>query len=226
MNRLLKSTATDPAPGESFAIQKQKSSVDVFSASEQFNSPAEALGLSAKGYEHLPLRQAFELQKINNAFQQNFSLESTELICQEIPATCALSGTVLNLTGTLYLSKTFLCFTSTQKYQCNLSLPFYAVMRVEKINAQIATIAITARHSLKLLFGLNADKPSSDAFCAGLRDRLQENVNNMKGLKSFLATCSSEDLVSGKESERVSGLGATFGYVEAKKYNVVDNLLM
>ncbi|KAJ3364234.1 hypothetical protein HDU91_002667, partial [Kappamyces sp. JEL0680] len=207
MSRLLKSTATDPAPGQSFAQEQTNS--------EQHISPAAILGL-AQGHENLPLKQAFDLQKKNNAFQQLFSLVATETITQELSAVCSVSGTSNSHPGTLYLSPTYLCFISTQKYQCQLTLPFFAIMRVERINAQTSTIAITARHGFKLLFQLNTDKPAADRFCLALRDRLQEHVESMKKLKPFLQTCSSEDLLSGRDTS-ISGLGATFGYIDSKK---------
>ena len=221
MSRLLKATVTDPAPGHSFALLKSSPSIADMLASEPQFSPAAVLGLTSKGYEHLPLRQAFEFQKVNIGFQRHFSLHSTEVILNELPATCSVSGTTANFSGQVYLSPSFLCFTSNARYQCLLVIPYYAIMRVEKINAQNATIAITARHNLKLLFAFaaGAEKSSVDAFCKVLRDRLQVHVDSMKKLKTFLATCSSEDLLAGRDPEAgsISGLGSVFGYVESKK---------
>ena len=220
MSRLLKATVTDPAPGHSFALLKSESKHDLSVSEHQF-SPAAVLGLTAKGYEHLPLRQAFEFQKVNVGFQRHFSLSSSELILNEIVATCTISGTTANFLGQLYLSPSFLCFSSDSKYECILVIPYYAIMRVEKINSPTATIAITARHSLKLLFAFTSTSEKSiiDSFCKTLRDRLQVHVESMKLLKPFLGTCSSEDLIAGRDPEAgsISGLGSVFGYVESKK---------
>ena len=45
-----------------------------------------------------------------------------------------------------------------------------------------------------------------------LREGLQDHVQDMKGLKSFLNSCSSEDLLGGRDTS-ISGLGATYGYI-------------
>lgn len=220
MSRLLNATVTDPAPGQSFALSKSESITDL-PTTEQHFSPAAVLGLTSKGYEHLPLRQAFEFQKVNIGFQRHFSLPATELVLNDLAATCTVSGTTANFYGQVYLSPSFLCFSSNARYQCLLVIPYYAIMRVEKINAQPATIAITARRNLKLLFAFNmgSDKEAVDGFCKILRDRLQVHVDSMRKLKAFLATCSSEYLLAGRDPEAgsISGLGSVFGYVESKK---------
>jgi hypothetical protein len=67
MQRLLKSTATDPAPGLSFHHHQDS----------EILSPATLLGL-VKGTEAMPLKQAFDFQKKNSTFQAQFSLPSTD----------------------------------------------------------------------------------------------------------------------------------------------------
>ena len=62
------------------------------------------------------------------------------------------------------------------------------------------------------MFQLNTEKSITDTFCTQLRERLQEHVQDMKGLKAFLATCSSEDLLGGRDNS-ISGLGAVYGYI-------------
>ncbi|KAJ3314442.1 hypothetical protein HDV04_000424 [Boothiomyces sp. JEL0838] len=208
MMKLLHSTATEPAPGESNQPESNGERSQPTAVNEFLNNP-----------DHKPLKQLFEIQKKNQAFQALFSIPSTDTILEETIAICSISGTNNNFHGMLYLSQNFICFVSTAKYQCQLTLPFFAVMRVERINTQNSTVAITARHNLKLLFQFTTDKATSDKFCGILKDRLQEHVASMKKLKSFLATCPSEELLAGKEIV-ASGLGAIFEYpADQKKSN-------
>ncbi|KAH6561652.1 hypothetical protein BASA60_011431 [Batrachochytrium salamandrivorans] len=208
LQRLLKATSTDPAPGLSLKHAK--------SLTDMLTSPAAILGLEKGGDVSRPLKQSFELQRRNMKFQWLFNLPNAESIIEEISVTCSVSGTNTNFQGRLYLSDTFLCFLSAAKYQCQLALPFFAIMRVERINSQTSTVAITARHQLKLLFQFLGDRTIADKFCASLKDRLQAHVGAMKRLKSFLSTCQSEDLLSGRDVQ-VGGLGVKYGYVDSKK---------
>jgi hypothetical protein len=208
MMRLLKSTATDPAPGLAYQ-EKEAFLKDMASSTEAI------LGFKDRK-DGTPLRDLFDQQKIFAEFQSQFSLSSSETILKEQIVIASISGTTSSFHGTLYLSQTFLCFVSSSKYQCQITLPYFAIMRVEKINAQTSTVAITARLGLKLLFQIMADKATLDSFCVVLRERLQDHIDSMKKLKSFLLTCPSEDLIAGKEELNISGLGTQFGYVESK----------
>ncbi|KAJ3411856.1 hypothetical protein HDV05_001645 [Chytridiales sp. JEL 0842] len=137
-----------------------------------------------------PLKHVFETQKRDLRFQNLFSLPTTEHLSEEI--------------------------ASVSRYQCQLVLPFFAVKRVERINSQSSTIAITVWHQLKLLFQLVGDKNVSDQFCKTLKEKLQSHVPQMKLLKPFLTTCASEDLLNDVETDK-GGLGRKFGYLEAKR---------
>ncbi|KAJ3276647.1 hypothetical protein HDV01_004180 [Terramyces sp. JEL0728] len=208
MMKLLHSTATEPAPGQSTQNESDEIRAQPTAVVEFLNNP-----------DHKPLKHLFEAQKKNEAFQSLFSIPTTDKILEETICICSISGTNNNFHGMIYLSQNFICFISTAKYQCQLTLPFFAVMRVERINTQNSTVAITARHNLKLLFQFTTDKATSDKFCGILKDRLQEHVASMKKLKPFLATCPSEELLAGKENV-AKGLGAVFEYpVDQKKTN-------
>ncbi|KAL2918208.1 GTPase activating protein (GAP) [Polyrhizophydium stewartii] len=208
MQKLLKATTTDPAPG--LSIQQQESQAEILT------SPAAVLGFVTASDASRPLKQAFEIQKRNSKFQWLFNLPSAETILEDVAVICSISGTNTSFQGKLYLSDTFLCFLSTAKYQCQLALPFFAIMRVERINSQTSTVAITARHQLKLLFQFTGERQQADKFCNSLKDRLQAHVAMMKRLKPFLTTCPSEDLLAGRDLQ-VGGLGVTYGYVDAKR---------
>lgn len=95
-------------------------------------------------------------------------------------------------------------------------VPFYGIMRVERINSQNFTLSITVRHKIKLLFQFTIDRFVSDVFCDALRLRLQAHVDSMKKLKTFLSECPSEALLAGQDVKLV-GLGAKYGYIESKK---------
>ncbi|KAJ3037593.1 hypothetical protein HDV00_001481 [Rhizophlyctis rosea] len=210
MQRLLKSTATDPAPGLALSEQIDPTQM-LFSTTTAGTSISKASLPGAR-----PLKQSFEEQKRNAKFQGLFNLPSSETLVEEIHSACSIANTQTNFVGKLYLSSTFLCFNSDAKYQCYLVLPFYAIMRVEKISTQVSTIAITGRHQLKLLFQLLGDKTQSDRFCSSLRDRLQAHMGLMKQLKAFVASCPSESVLQGKDVV-VGGLGLKYGYIENTK---------
>ncbi|KAJ3332059.1 TBC1 domain member 9, partial [Blyttiomyces sp. JEL0837] len=205
MQRLLRVTSTDPAPGLTANEQDDRSLAI---------SPDSPLSLRV----NKPLKQIFEDQKKNSKYQNLFSLPSNEALLIEMTAICTIviSGAQTNFHGKIYLSNTFFCFNSTAKYQCQLVLPFFAVKRVERINSQNSTIAITVWHQVKLLFQLIGEKAQADSFCTQLRDRLQEHVKLMKSLKTFLATCVSEDVLADREVTK-GGLGLKYGYVDTKK---------
>ena len=211
MSRLLRSTATDPAPGQSFKAEEAIPEVN-------YSSPVAVLGLP-KEYESLPLKEAFDLQKRNKTFQQMFSLPFAESISFDIPTTCSVTGTSSSHPGTLFLSPTFLCFASNARHQSQLSIPCYAIMKVERISSATSTVSITARHGLKLIFQLLCDKSTADNFCNLLRGHLQKHVEMMKLLKPFLLTCPSEDLLNNRDGS-ISGLGAKFGYIDATKFEI------
>ena len=206
LQKVLKSTFTEPAPGLAF-IQPELNA-------DMLTSPAAILGLT-KGNQSIPLKQAFEIQRKNTIFQNMFNLFN-ESILQEMTVLCSISGTNISCHGKLYLSNTFFCFTSTKSFQCQLALPFFAVIRVERINTQTSTIAITARHELKLLFQFIGDKSPADLFCEVLKTRLQEHVPYMKLLGPFLSTCPSEDFLAGREV-KCGGLGIKYGFIDLKK---------
>ncbi|KAJ3188481.1 hypothetical protein HK101_009144 [Irineochytrium annulatum] len=207
MQRLLNSTATEPAPGLTLADQE-----------EQMNLPLSGLSISPGSKSARPLKQSFEEQKRNLQFQNLFNLAATETLMEECSSICTImiSDVQTNFHGKVYLSNSFICFTSTAKYQCQLVLPFFAVKRVERINSQTSTVAITVWHQLKILFQVLGDKQASDKFCMTLKDRLQSHVALMKHLKPFLATCATEDLVNDREMVK-GGLGIKYGFVDSKK---------
>lgn len=133
-------------------------------------------------------------------------------------------------TGRLTLTQSFLCFLSQGDYGrgCRMALPLCTIRRVERLHTRdtVFALSITVWHGMQIILQLNALRPSCDAFCAALRDRLRAHLSEMKHLRPFLQTCFSEELVGGdapgdadaQEDAPVAahncmqGLGAQFGY--------------
>ncbi|KAI8851589.1 hypothetical protein BC829DRAFT_386413 [Chytridium lagenaria] len=201
MQRLLNNTITEPAPGLVSNDGYEKNSVDI-----SIELPGSSKSVTR------PLKQSLEEQKRNIRYQNIFNLSRrTAAVC-----TILISGVQTNFHGKLYLSDTFISFMSTAKYQCQLIPPYFAIKRVERINSQNSTIAITVWHQMKLLFQIIGDKGIVDQFSATLKERLQSHVPNMKRLKSFLSSCVSEELVNDKEPTK-GGLGFKYGYLDSKR---------
>ncbi|TPX48227.1 hypothetical protein SeMB42_g03081 [Synchytrium endobioticum] len=213
MQRLLKSTTTDPAPGMSLERQLAADQAEIDHLMSAITG-ASTTGRASNNTR--PLKRSLEEQKRNAKFQIVFNIPSSESIADEIISMCSIQSTTATFHGKLYLSNTFLCFMSTAKYQCHLVLPFFAVKRVERINSQIFSISITVWHQMKLIFQLVGDKQAADNFCDTLKDKLQLHIAKMKGLKPFLATCASEDLMAEREVSH-GGMGLKFGFLEARK---------
>ncbi|TPX34079.1 hypothetical protein SmJEL517_g03274 [Synchytrium microbalum] len=217
MQRLLKSTTTDPAPGLSLEKQLAADQAEIDSLMSAITGAAPATSPNGRASNTTrPLKRSLEEQKRNAKFQIVFNLPSTESIADEIISVCSIHGTTATFHGKLYLSNTFLCFMSTAKYQCHLVLPFFAVKRVERINSQALNLSITVWHQMKLVFQLVGDKKVVEAFCDTLKDKLQLHVAKMKMLKQLLSTCASEDLLAEREVV-CGGMGLKFGFLEVKK---------
>ncbi|KAJ3074761.1 hypothetical protein HDU98_010351 [Podochytrium sp. JEL0797] len=228
MQRLMKCTLSVPAPGLTFEEQEIEEQLAQHQAdTSTLATRASIVNLLGGDDGKQPLKQSFEAAKRDAKFQNQFCLPATEKLLSEISAVCTLSvsGDQTSIHGTLYISSTFLCFASTTKYQAQIILPFFAIKRVERINnpqnqnSQISTgsISITVWHEMKLIFQFLADKSGGDAFCVRFTDRLKTHVNLMRGLKAFLATCSSEEVLSGKGEVSMGGLGLVYGFVDTKR---------
>jgi hypothetical protein len=206
MARLLNCTSNEAAPGLSF----QKVAVG------NYTSPLTVLD-DMRGENSIPLREFFEIQKKKTEFQSRFGLPEEESIVMQSIAICLLSDHTSIFNGQLYISENFLCFNSSIKYQCQVSIPFCTIVRVEKIKSYNPSIALFVKSGIKIVFELPVDESKSSLFFNLLKGRLQENISNMKNLKSFLATCPSEDLIEDRELYN-GGLGKKYGYLDTRMY--------
>ena len=210
MVKLLKTTNTDSAPGLSYATKQNENNTVMLT------SPAAILGLVNAGAGKT-LQEMFEIQRNNTKFQSLFSLSHSETILQEVAATLTIPGKDFLFNGTLYISETFLCFNSSRQNQCKLSIPFYSILKVERVNTQqTSTLALSLRHKLKIQFLFVCETKKSQEFCRLMKIQLQTHVNSMRKLPAFLKTCPSEDLVGGRDMA-IGGLGIQFGYIESKR---------
>ncbi|GAA5922571.1 uncharacterized protein JCM15063_003347 [Sporobolomyces koalae] len=132
-------------------------------------------------------------------FREAFGLPDDENPLGEVHAVLILSGQDEAFSGKLYLSTSFITFTSLDRRSCRLTLPLATVRRVEKLApGQEGTefgafaLALTLFHGLRIVVQLNSLRPTNDQFCANLRIRLKASLPMMKSLKPFSHTFFSE----------------------------------
>ncbi|GAA6051294.1 hypothetical protein JCM3770_006798 [Rhodotorula araucariae] len=136
-------------------------------------------------------------------FREAFGLPDEEQPLGEVHAVLAMSGDEEAYSGKLYLSTSFLAFTSLDRRSCRLTLPLATIRRVEKLApGQEGTavgafaLGLTLFHGLRIILQLNSLRPTNDQFCAQLRVRLKAALPLMKALKPFAATFFSEWFLS------------------------------
>ncbi|KAJ8296851.1 putative GTPase-activating protein [Rhodotorula toruloides] len=136
-------------------------------------------------------------------FREAFGLPDEEQPLGEVHAVLAMAGHEDAYSGKLYLSTSYLTFTSLDRRSCRLTLPLATVRRVEKLApGQEGTavgafaLGLTLFHGLRIIVQLNSLRPTNDAFCANLRVRLKASLPLMKALKPFANTFFSEWFLS------------------------------
>ncbi|GAA6062763.1 hypothetical protein JCM10212_005559 [Sporobolomyces blumeae] len=141
-------------------------------------------------------------------FREAFGLPDDENPLGEVHAVLFLAGQEEAFSGKLYLSTSFITFTSLDRRSCRLTLPLATVRRVEKLApGQEGTeygafaLALTLFHGLSIIVQLNSLRPTNDAFCANLRIRLKASLPMMKSLKPFSHTFFSEWYLSPERHE-------------------------
>jgi hypothetical protein len=120
MQKLLKSTAIEPAPGS--ALGTSHPDVGSSLVDEDVSSVA----------TNEPLIERLGRQKRNFSFASAFNLPISENLLDEMVCTVSVSGTQTSHQGTGYLSDSFFCFASSLAHQCQIIVPFFTVKRVEK----------------------------------------------------------------------------------------------
>lgn len=145
-------------------------------------------------------------------FRQAFGLPDEEEPLGEVHAMLLMSGQDEAHLGKLYLSTSYLTFSSLDRRSCRLTLPLATVRRVEKLaSGQEGTavgafaLALTLFHGLRIIVQLNSLRPTNDQFCANLRIRLKASLPLMKALKPFAATFFSEYFLSTERDDETNG---------------------
>ncbi|KAI1320182.1 hypothetical protein EDD11_001786 [Mortierella claussenii] len=214
MERLLRNTALEHAPGMSNGGEDPESVKDVFSVDvdslESNESPYSPTPTTR------PLRLGLEEQKRDSQFQQRFNLPISEHLMEESSATMVQGDKTNMYHGRVYLSESFLCFICEDADPCVLALPLYTIRRVERMNSRSAMYAlnILTWHQMRVVFRLNGPRTQCEKFCGTLKTNLKLQVRAMRSLKPFLATCFSEALLADRPdvAEKDSGLGWIFEF--------------
>lgn len=171
------------------------------------------------------LREQFSQQQRDLKFRSLFNLPTKEsLLCH---VRCAISlpePQPLVVHGMLYLSTTMVCFSSTISSECQFVLPYFVIKRVEKLENDFPTLAVTVWHQMQLIFQLDDTARANKLALEAFKAQLQAHVPLMKHLREFLKDCASEQLLM-KQEIKLHSLGAKFGYLgddsrDAKKFEL------
>ncbi|GAA5980178.1 hypothetical protein JCM10908_001563 [Rhodotorula pacifica] len=148
-------------------------------------------------------------------FRHAFGLPDDEEPLGEVHAMLLMAGQDEAHLGKLYLSTSYLTFSSLDRRSCRLTLPLATVRRVEKLapgqegtTVGAFALALTLFHGLRLIVQLNSLRPTNDQFCANLRVRLKASLPLMKALKPFAATFFSEDFLTNERDDEKNGKAA------------------
>ncbi|KAJ1679606.1 GTPase activating protein (GAP), partial [Spiromyces aspiralis] len=161
------------------------------------------------------LAENLKQQKRDEAYHIEFDLPNTESVLASIGhAGLMVPGRVEIYSGTLYISNSFVSFSSTDYRGCRFTLPLAAIQRIERLNSrdQIMRpgyeLVITVWHRMKLKFYIQPRPLECDRWCHALRLRLKLMMEEQRSakkegqqsgryaLRAFLATCPSEALLS------------------------------
>ncbi|KAJ1917984.1 GTPase activating protein (GAP) [Mycoemilia scoparia] len=161
------------------------------------------------------LAENLKQQKRDEAYHIEFDLPNTESVLATINnAGLIVPGRVEIYAGTLYISTSFVAFSSLDYRGCKFTLPLAAIQRIERLNSRDPVmrpgyeLIITVWHKMKIQFYIQPRQLECDRWCHALRLRLKFMMDSQKSakvdgqqsgryaLKAFLATCASEVLLS------------------------------
>ncbi|KAI9491137.1 rab-GTPase-TBC domain-containing protein [Zychaea mexicana] len=228
MQRVLKSTALEQAPGGEISIDIRDSDIDAASDKDLTMTKVGALPASEIRKMMQPLKMDLEAQKRDERFRARFRLPATEPLLMNVSAAHFIEteeGDEKRIHGRMCLSEAFLTFSSTDRGQYyEAIIPLYTIRRVERLNEKIHPFAIKLVnwHQAHTQFRLNVSKQQYEEFSNRLTANLRKQIKSMKMLKRFLTTCPSELVVADKTNTEIDqspgGLGLTFGFPgDAKK---------
>jgi hypothetical protein len=178
MQRVLKSTALEHAPGSDVSIDIKDSDIDAIQDSEMASNKMASLPAAEIRKLMQPLKTNLAAQKRDERFRARFRLPPTEHLTHSFhavhpvdeedttaAATTADDGTanekriVTDYSGTLSLSEAYLTFNSTdQGRYFEVVMPLYTIRRVEKltdIRPDAFPIKIVNWHQAESIYYLN-----------------------------------------------------------------------
>jgi hypothetical protein len=209
MQRVLKSSSTNPPPG-------QATNDTTINGSGVAPDGGSELLVSSTISESSNIEDVKEKRK-NQQYINQFSLPMSEHVVLDCETIFTMPGLPESF-GRAYLSETFLCFLSEKK-DVRFALPLFAVKKVERLGSKgDFQICLETWHSTRLQLTIFLGKAQFSNFTTFLRQNLANQSKYVKTLSNFFATCTSEALLAGKKYSDLHGLGVTFGYPQATKY--------
>lgn len=137
----------------------------------------------------------------NDVVKKLFRLPDAEALLVESVAEFSMEGSELgdrSVTGTLYLTTSYLCFDSSDKSTALFIVPLFAIKRVERLHNKHArfSISILTWHKTKLIIQFIGLRHQTERFLDIFKTGLREQVSNMKILDPFLKGCYSEYMMT------------------------------
>lgn len=141
MQRVLKSTQLEHAPGSDVSIDIKDSDIDAISESDIASNKMASLPAAEIRKLMQPLKTNLAAQKRDERFRARFRLPPTEHLIHTFKAihpvteeNASNERTVANYNGVLNLSEAYLTFNSTdQGRYFEVVMPLYTIRRVEKL---------------------------------------------------------------------------------------------
>ncbi|KAL7320859.1 GTPase activating protein (GAP) [Mucor circinelloides] len=229
MQRVLKSTALEHAPGSDVSIDIKDSDIDAINDSEVSSNKMASLPAAEIRQLMQPLKTNLAAQKRDERFRARFRLPPTEHLTYSFSAVHPVEEEVASsedherktthYNGVLSLSEAYLTFNSTdQGRYFEVVMPLYTVRRVEKLTDKPDTfhIKIVNWHQSESVYYLNVNSKEYDDFSATLTTNLRNQIKHMRMMKQFLTTCASEAVIADKTHEEMhavpGGLGLQFEF--------------
>lgn len=163
-------------------------------------------------------------------FTNEYRLPTSESLMDSVSAEVSIvpSGTMgsssnIVFQGKLYLSESFLVFTSApDSHNCSFRIPLIIVKRVERLPSKsyIFALSIKIYHGLSIIIEFVGLRSHCENFCNVFKDNLKSNLPLIKDSKQFLKSFYSEYLVglllekneNTKPEPPKGGLGQIFRY--------------
>ncbi|CAO3648391.1 unnamed protein product [Mucor hiemalis] len=228
MQRVLKSTALEHAPGSDVSIDIKDSDIDAIKDTELASNKMASLPAAEIRKLMQPLKTNLAAQKRDERFRARFRLPPTEHLTHSFPAVHPVEEEDENdknkrkttdYAGMISLSEAYLTFNSTEGGRYfEVVMPLYTIRRVEKLTDKVDAfpIKIVNWHQAESIYYLNVNEKDYENFSTNLTNNLRNQIKHMKMMKKFLTTCPSEAVLADKTAEEMNaipgGLGLLFEF--------------